>query len=436
LETIPPTGKAAAVPEKPRVIIVGAGFAGLAAARSLARSQADVLILDRNNYHTFFPLLYQVAAAELEPEDIIYPVRNTLRGKKNVRLLLDQVNEVDIEKKIVKTPEHSYSYDYLILAPGSKPHFFGVEGAAEYSYLLKSIEDAIATRNHILTRFELALHEPDAEKRKQMLTFAIIGGGPTGVEYSGALAELFKGPLSKDYAELDFGEVRLLLLEASGRLLAGLPEKLQDYALKRLIKMGVEVRLGTPVTRITAESIELKDGTVIRLETAIWTAGVQGSPPSQAGSLTILKNGQVKVLPTLQVEGHPESFITGDLAFVEREGKPLPMVASLAVQEGEMAARNIRRQMKGQDTLPFHYQDLGTLAVIGRNAAAVNLLGWNFTGFFAWLFWLGLHIYRLIGFRNRLIVLVNWAWDYLFFERGVRLIVPLPEEGDKPKPAI
>ena len=414
--------------DRPKIVIVGAGFAGLWAARALARSRADVLILDRNNYHIFFPLLYQVAAAELEPEDIIYPVRSILRGKPNLRLRVDNVTGVDTEKRLVNTVNQVFPYDYLILAMGSNTNFFGVEGASEYALQLKTVENAIAIRNHILYRFERALYETDPEKRRRMLAFAIIGGGPTGVEFAGALAELVRGPLSKDYAALDFKEVRFLLLEASDHLLPGMPERLQAYAMKRLQKMGVEVHLGATVTRITSESVSLKDGTVIPVETAIWTAGVHGAPPAQSGDLTILRNGQVDVLPTLQVPGHPEVYITGDLAKLEENGRPLPMVALLATQEGTMAAKNILRQLKGLAPLPFHYLDIGTLAAIGRNAAAVHLLGRDFTGFFAWLFWVGLHIFRLIGFRNRLLVMIDWAWDYLFFERGVRLIVSLPKE--------
>ncbi len=414
-------------PGLPKVVIVGAGFAGLSAARRLARARADVLILDRNNYHTFSPLLYQVAAAELEPEDIIYPVRSTLRGKKHLRLLMDEVTGVDSENRLVKTLNHAFPYDYLVLSLGSKSSYFGVEGASENTLQLKTLEDAIAIRNHILYRFERALCETDPEKRKRMLTFAVIGGGPTGVEFTGALAELIRGPLSRDYPALDFKEVRLLLLEASDHLLPGLPEPLQLYAKDRLQKMGVDVRMGAMVTRITPGSVFLRGGTVIQLETVIWTAGVQAAPTAGMAVLPILPNGQVDVLPTLQVPGHPEIYVIGDLAHHEEKGQPVGMVATVAVQEGELAARNILRQIRAQAPVPFHYQDLGTLAVIGRNAAAVHLLGRNFTGFFAWLIWLSVHIYRLIGFRNRLLVLVNWAWDYLFFERGVRLIVPMPE---------
>jgi len=414
--------------EHPKVVIVGAGFGGLWAARELARSQADITILDRHNYHNFFPLLYQVAAAELEPEDIIYPVRSILRGKKQIRVVVDRVTGVDTINKRVNTLNRTFPYDYLILALGSTPRFFGIEGAAEYALPLRTIEDAIAVRNHILLRFERALYETDAEKRSRMLTFAIIGGGATGVEFAGALAELIWGPLSKDYSSLDFNEIRFMLLEASDYLLPGVHEKLQKYTLKRLRNMGVDVRLGAIVIQVTPESVVLKDGTVIPLETAIWTAGVGGAPLPEKADLQILKNGQVSVLPTLQVKEHPEIYIAGDFAHVEKDGHPIPMVAPLAMQEGQTAAKNILRQIKGLGPLPFHYFDLGTAVAIGRNAAAVDLLGHLFTGFIAWILWVGVSIYRLIGFRNKFLVLINWAWDYLFFERGVRLIVTVPEE--------
>jgi NADH dehydrogenase len=416
------------MPDCPQIVIIGAGFAGLWAARALSRSKADVLVLDRNNYHTFLPLLYQVAAAELEPEDIIYPVRSTLRGQLHLRLLLNEVTGIDLENKMVKTTDHVFPYNFLVLALGSTSHFFGVEGASEYAFQLKTLEHAIALRNHILYRFERALCETNQEKRKQMLTFAIVGGGPTGVEFSGALSELIRGPLAKDYSALDLREVRVLLLEATDHLLPSLPERLQIYAMHRLQKMGVEIRLGAIVTRIAPDSVTLKDGLFIPLETVIWTAGVRGAIPAQAADLPILRNGRVNVLPTLQVPGHPNVYVIGDLAHLEANGRPVPMVAPVAVQEGEMAAQNIMRQISGQEPRPFHYQDPGTMVTIGRNAAVVHLSGRNFTGFLAWLLWLSVHLFKLIGFRNRLLVLINWAWDYLFFERGVRLIVPLPEK--------
>lgn len=412
------------IPDRPRVVIIGAGFAGLWAARALSHSQTDVLVLNRNNYHTFFPLLYQVAAGELEAEDIVYPVRSILRGQENIRFLMNEVTEIDLAAKQVKTTDHVFPYDFLVLALGSASHFFGVTGAAEYAFQLKTLEQAIALRNHILFRFERALCETDPERRRQMLTFAIVGGGPTGVEFAGALAELIRGPLVKNYQTLDPREMHILLLEANDRLLASFPERLEKYALRRLAKMGVEVRLQATVSQITPDCIRLKDGATIPLETVIWTSGVRGE--SFNAELQTIRNGQVKVLPTLQTPDHPEVYVIGDLAFMEEDGRPLPMLAPVATQQGEAAARNIIRQTNGQIPVPFHYHNRGTMVTIGRNAAIAHVWGRAFAGFPAWLLWLSIHLYGLIGFRNRLLVLIKWAWDYLFFERAVSLVVSLP----------
>ena len=412
------------IPERPRVIIIGAGFAGLWAARSLSHSQAEVLVLDRNNYHTFFPLLYQVAAAELEPEDIVYPVRSVLRGQKNIRFLMNEVTEIDLAAKLVKTTDHVFPYDFLVLAIGSTSHFFGVTGADRHAFQLKTLEQAVALRNHILFRFERALCETDPERREQMLTFAIVGGGPTGVEFAGALAELIHGPLVKDYQALDPQEMHVLLLEASDHLLATFPENLGSYAQKRLQKLGVEIRLRATVSQITPRFVEFTDGTRIPLETVIWTSGVRGE--SFKAELPTMRNGQVKILPTLQSTDHPEVYVIGDLASLEEDGHSLPMLAPVATQQGEAAACNIIRQINGQEPVPFHYHNRGTMVTIGRNSAIAYVGGHTFAGFPAWILWLSIHLYGLIGFRNRLLVLINWAWDYLFFERAVSLIVSTP----------
>ncbi len=408
----------------PRVVIVGAGFGGLWAARSLARLPVDVLLVDRNNYHTFLPLLYQVAAAELEPEAIIYPVRSILRGLPNVHFAMAEVLEIDFNTRVVKISDRVIPYDFLILAIGSTFHFFGVPGAAEHAFALKTLEQGIALRSHILRCFERAVYEPVAERRRQLLTFAIVGGGPTGVEFAGALAELIRGPLRKDYSTLDFREVRVLLLEALESLLPGFPAPLRSYTFERLRWMGLEVRLGAQVSHVNRNAVHLNDGPVIPTETVVWTAGVRGDPRVERWGLSIARGGRVVVLPTLQVSGHPEVYVVGDLALVE-EGESLPMVAPVAIQQGVAAARNIGRQVVGQAPQPFRYRDRGTMATIGRNAAVAKLGTRAFTGFPAWILWLGVHLLNLIGFRNRLIVLINWAWDYFFYERAMRLILPL-----------
>lgn len=410
----------------PKVVIVGAGFGGLWAVRAFAHAPVDVWVIDRNNYHSFMPLLYQVAAAELEPEDIIYPVRSILHKYPNIHFLMGEVTQVNTTSRTVVVGKQSIAYDYLILSMGSTAHYYGIAGAAEHAFPLKNPDDAVLLRNHILCRFENAMAETEPKIRRQMLTFAIVGGGPTGVEFAGALSELVRIPLRRDYPGLDIHEVHILLLEATDRLLMGMPEQLHSYAIRRLEKMGVEVHLNSTVSQITSQSVVLMDGREIPTETVVWTAGVRGEA-LQWGDFPTRANGQVNVDSTLQVPGHPEIYVIGDLAHVEQDGQPLLLIAPVAMQEGVWAVKNILRQVAGREAVPFQYHDPGMMAVTGRNAAVVRLGRHAFTGFFAWLIWLSVHLFRLIGFRNRLLVMVNWAWDYIFFEHAVRFILPLPE---------
>ncbi len=404
-----------------KVIIIGAGFGGLWAARRLAKEPADVLVISRENYHTFFPLLYQVAAAELEPGEISHPVRSILQEYKNADYLLNEVTGIDLEKKMVRTGSHELAYDYLVIASGSQPHYFGIEGAAEYAFALRTMEDAIRLRNHILTCFEKASREADPRKRKKLLSFAIVGGGATGVEFAGALAELIKKPLRKDFPNLDFDDVRITLFEAMDHLMTAFSPKLRDYTARRLRKIGVDVQTGKTISKVKGNAIILKDGTLHETATVVWTAGVSGNPPPD---LPLLKNRQVEVLPTLQLKGSPMVYVIGDLARVVQDGQPLQMIATVAIQEGTWAAKNIRLQLEGREPLAFVYHDPGTMATIGRNAAICHIGDLELTGFPAWVFWLGVHIVKLIGFRNRLQILISWLWDYLFYERAVRLILP------------
>jgi NADH dehydrogenase len=371
---------------QPRVVIAGGGFGGLSAARTLARSPVEVVLVDRNNYHTFPPLLYQVAAGELEPGDIAYPVRTILRKIPNARFTLAEVTRVDLEHRLLETDAPDIPYDFLILATGTVDHFF-VPGAREHAFSLKTLENAITLRNHILGCVEHADLEVDQAVCHQLLSFAIVGGGPTGVETAGALAELIQGPIRKDFPRLDLGQAQITLIEAAHRLLPTLPERLGVYAARRLRDMGVDVRLECPVQSITPDTVHLQE-------------------------------------PTLQVPGHPEVYVVGDLAYFEEDGQPLPMVAQVALQGAECAARNIQRQMTGKEPLPFHYHDRGTMATIGRNKAAALAYGRTFTGFPAWLLWLGIHLWYLIGYRNRLLVLINWARHYLFREHAACRILP------------
>ncbi len=410
---------------RPKVVIIGAGFGGLWAAKRFKDMPVEVSVIDRNNYHTFFPLLYQVAAAELDPEDIIYPVRSILHRHRNIDFILGEVVGIDRAQRVVRTHQHSFPYDYLIISAGSKPNFFGVNGAEKYAYSLRSLDDAVRLRNHILYRFEEAELEPDPAIRKQMLTFAIVGGGPTGVEYAGALAELIRKPLARDYPKRIAEDVHLLLLEASDHLFPGMPHRLHDFTIKRFARMGIDVQLNSTVSQVTGHSVILKDGREISTDTVVWTAGVAGINLPENWDFPTLRNGQVTVQTTLQAPGQQDIYIIGDMAHIEQDGHPLLLIATVAIQEGVWAAKNVKRQIAGLEPRPFEYHDPGMLAVTGRNAAVVRLGRFIFTGFPAWIIWVVVHLYRLIGFRNRLVVFINWAWDYIFFDRVVRLIFPL-----------
>jgi len=410
-----------------KVVVIGAGFGGLWAARALHRAKVDVTLIDRNNFHTFLPLLYQVGAAELEPFAIARPVRTIVRGQENLQFLHASVRNVDVDRKLVHTARGVYAYDYLVLAPGTVAWDFAIPGVREHAFPLKTLEDGIALRSHVLARFEAAMHEPDPDRRAAILRFLIIGGGPTGVEFAGALSELIRGPLRKDYPAIR-GEASVVLIEAADRLLTALPEPLGAYARRRLERMGVEVRLGTLVERVAAGQIGIRtgeSGSEIAGDTVAWTAGVRGAPEAGSWGLPAGRDGRIETRPTLQVPGHDEVFAVGDIARTSEDGETLPMLAQVAMQGGEHAAVNIGRALRDEPPIPFHYRDKGLLAVIGRNAAVARLAGRNFTGFPAWLLWLGVHIVYLIGFRNRFAVLLNWAWDYVFFERVARILIPL-----------
>ena len=406
----------------PTVVIVGAGFGGLNAARALRRAPVQVVLVDRNNYHLFQPLLYQVATAGLEPEEIARPARAILRGQKNFDFRMVDVTRVDFAARRLETTGGPISYDFLVLAPGGQTNFFGLESMQRHGLGLKDIPDAIAIRNHVLTCFEQAMLEPDPEKRRTLLTFIVVGGGPTGVEMAGALSELIRLVLVKDYPRLNIKDVRILLLEATDKLLAAMPERLREAAVKTLWRKWIDVRFGAQVADYDGKQIRLKSGEIIPAQTVIWAAGVQASPLNATLGLPASRQGRIPVEPALQVTAHPEVFIIGDAAYQEHNGEPLPMVAPVAIQMGRFVARNITRQLRGQPLEPFRYRDQGTLATIGRNAAVANVYGIKATGFVAWVMWLGIHIIQLIGFRNKLFVLINWAWDYFFYERAARLI--------------
>ena len=403
-------------------MIVGAGFGGLNVARALRRAPVNVVLLDRNNYHLFQPLLYQVATAGLEPEQIAKPVRAILRGQRNFDFRMMEVSGVDFAQRRLETSAGPLSYDFLVLAPGGETNFFGLEAMQRHGLGLKDIPDAVAMRNHVLTCFEQAMLEPDPERRRAKLTFIVVGGGPTGVEMAGALSELIRLVLVKDYPRLNIKDVRILLLEATDRLLAALPERLREAAGRTLWRKWIEVRFSATVADFDGARVLLKSGEVIPAHTVIWAAGVRAAPLNNHLGLPTGRQGRMPVNETLQVQGHPEVYIIGDAAYREENGEPLPMVAPVAIQMGKSVARNIDRTLRGKPLEAFRYRDQGTLATIGRNAAVAHVFGLNWSGFPAWVMWLVVHIIQLIGFRNKLFVLLNWAWDYFFYERAARLI--------------
>jgi len=410
--------------KRARVVIVGAGFGGLWAAKGLAGHDVDVLLIDRNNFHTFVPLLYQVAAGELAPEQIAYPVRSIVRRQRNVRFLMAVVERVDLEARCLYTREDRIPYDYLVLAAGSVTNYFGLESVAQRAWTMKDLASAVALRSRVLEILERAVREEDPQRRQALLTFVIVGGGPTGVEFAATLAELLWQVLVKDYPELPLTEARIILIEAMPSLLPGMHPELAAYARETLEKKGVEVRLGTMVIGATDREVLLKDQPPIAAETLVWTAGVRANDLADRMGVEQSRGGRVVVTPELHLPGYPEVYVVGDMAYLEDPaGRPIPQVAPAAIQQGSHAARNILRAVRGEALLPFHYRDMGTMVVIGRNRGVAHLFGRTARGFLAWLAWLIVHLLRLIGFRNRLLVLTNWAWNYLFYERAVRLIL-------------
>ncbi len=408
--------------QKKRVVIVGMGFGGVRAARALAGSGCDLLLIDRNNFHLFQPLLYQVASAGLEQESIAQPIRAMARQWPGARFTLTEVRAVDLAKRELQTDTGCIPYDYLILGAGSATNFFGLGTVQQHAFDLKELEDAEVLRNHILQAFERAVCEPDPARRRALMTFVIVGGGPTGVEFAGALIELVNFVLAKDYPELATHTARVVLVEAMDRLLAAMPEQLGMYTLKKLRSMSVEVLLNAQVVDADGERVVLHDGAVIPAHTLVWSAGVKAAPLAETLAVPHARGGRIPVEPDLSLAGYPEVFVTGDMAWLEQEGAVLPMTAPVAMQMGIYAARAIIAREQGNQLPPFQYRDKGSMATIGKNAAVASAFGMQLRGYPAWLAWLMLHVYYLIGFRNRIVVLLNWIWYYWFHERQVRLI--------------
>ena len=406
---------------RPRALVLGGGFAGLNAVRRLNGAPVDIVLVDRENYHLFQPLLYQVATAALNPSDIAYPLRSALRRQKNASVLLAEVRDVDLGTATVRLDNGEIRYDYLIVATGATHSYFGNDSWANDAPGLKTIGDALEMRRRIYLAYEAAERESDPENRQAWLTFVVVGAGPTGVELAGALAEIGRQSLDDGYRNIDRNDVRVLLVEGQDRVLPGYGTKGSASAQRQLERLGVDVRLEALVTGIDDEGVSIGDR---RLEarTVLWAAGVAASPLARSLGVTLDTAGRVEVEPDLSVPGHPNALVVGDLARIPYGDGLVPGVAPAAIQQGRHAARNIRRLVAGQPTLPFKYRDKGSLATIGRAAAVAEIGRLKFGGFFAWMAWLLIHIFYLIVFRNRLWVLAGWAWSYVTFRRGARLI--------------
>jgi NADH dehydrogenase len=420
-----------ATAKKPQVVIIGAGFGGMRAARALRKTDARVTIIDRKNHHLFQPLLYQVATAELSPADIATPIRAIVRHQKNTEVIMAEVTGINTEGRRVLMGKRSLAYDYLVLATGSWHSYFGHDEWGQNAPGLKSITDATGIRRKVLLAFEAAELEPDPEKQRALLTFVIVGGGPTGVEMAGAIAELARKSIVKDFRHINSASARIILVEAAPHILAGFPASLAGKAQKRLERMGVEIKMGTPVTNVDAEGVRV-DGERIATKTVIWAAGVAASPAGKWLDAETDKAGRVMVLSDLTLPHHPEIFVIGDTAHIMTSEKPLPGVAPVAMQQGRYVASVIRRRLKGDQAVrPFHYVDKGNLATVGRAFAIADIKHIHLSGFVAWVTWLVVHIFYLIGFRNRVLVMFQWAWAYLTYQRGARLITGEQEESQR-----
>ena len=414
-----------------RVVIVGGGFAGLTAARDLARAPVEITLVDRRNHHLFQPLLYQVATAGLNPSDIASPIRRILRRQMNARVLLAEARSVDLATKLITLDEGTLPFDFLIVATGARHSYFGHDEWAVNAPGLKSVGDALEIRRRVLSAFELAERADDPDERKAWLTFVVVGAGPTGVELSGALCEIARYALARDFRTIKPAEARIVLLEGTDRVLPSYPPDLSEKARLQLAALGVDVRTKRIVTSIDAEGVDIGSDRIVA-RTVLWAAGVTGSGFGRSLGAPLDRAGRVLVEPDLSIPGHPRVFVVGDLANLKQDGALIPGVAPAAMQEGKHAARNVLRILHGLPTTPFRYRDKGSLATIGRSAAVANFGRIHLSGAVAWLAWLLIHLLFLVGFRNRALVLFEWAWSFVSYDRGARLITgPLRREPDQ-----
>ena len=422
--------------ERPRVVIVGAGFGGLSAAKALARAPVDVTVIDRRNYHLFQPLLYQVATAGLSPADIASPIRAILRHQANATVMLASVTGIDAARREVLSGSRRIPYDYLILATGARHAYFGNGHWESCAHGLKKIDDATFLRRKILLAFEKAETETDERERRRLLNFVVVGGGPTGVEMAGAIAELSRKALARDFRNIDPRLARVILVEAGPRILPTFDARVSEKARQSLKALGVEVRLGAMVTDCSPEGVRIGRD-IIESRTIVWGAGVRASRAGRWLNAGIDRVGRVKVRPDLSVPGHTNVFVIGDTAHVEdANGKPLPGVAPVAKQQGIYVAKLIRARLAGREHPSFRYRDFGSLATIGRKSAVMQLGQLRLSGYFAWWLWGLAHVYFLIGFRNRLSVAISWLWSYVTFQRGTRLITGADPEPETAPAAV
>ncbi|MFN4147329.1 MAG: NAD(P)/FAD-dependent oxidoreductase [Runella sp.] len=420
--------------EQKRVVIVGAGFAGLTLARKLSvHRNLQIVLLDKNNYHQFQPLFYQVAMAGLEPSSISFPLRKVFQSKKNVHIRVTNVRQIQPEGRFIETDLGIIEYDFLVLATGADTNFFGMENIIKYAMPMKSVSEALAIRNRMLQNFEDALSAQTLEERHGLMNVVIVGGGPTGVEIAGTLAEMKNHILPKDYPELNFDMMQIYLYESSAEVLEVMSDEASLKAKKYLTDLGVNLRLGTRITDFDGKYAYTNTGDRLRTNNLIWAAGVKANTPSGIPQEAIGRGGRLKVNAFSQVEGFDNIFAIGDLALMTEEKYPNghPQLAQPAMQQAKLLADNLARRLKGQQMHPFRYKDLGSMATVGRNLAVVDLPFWKFQGFFAWLTWMFVHLISIVGVKNRLLVFINWFWNYVTYDQSLRLIIK-PKQPQPP----
>ncbi len=415
--------------DKKRIVIIGGGFAGLKLLRTLVNSDLQIVLLDRNNFHQFQPLFYQVATAGLEPSAISFPFRKIFQKRENIHFRVAEVLEIKTEENYIVTSIGKVNYDYLVIAAGADTNFFNNKNIQNYSYPMKSVAEALAVRNTILENYESALTSIDAKEVEGLMNLVIVGGGPTGVELAGAMAEMKKYILPKDYPELNFENMKIYLLEAADQLLRGMSEKASKKAYKYLKELGVEVLLNTRVIEYDNTNVLLENNKQLNSRTLIWAAGISGNEMKGINPSLLIKNNRIQVDSANKVQGYENIYALGDIAYMTEEEYPQghPQVAQVAIQQAHNLGKNFKRISKGKSPLPFHYRDLGSMATIGRNLAVVDLRVIQFQGFFAWLFWMFVHLMSIVGVKNKILIFINWLWNYITYDQSLRLII-------RPKP--